>query len=459
LTIRRFAEIAWTQHWLARYGSLAIAPVAVALTVPGNWWMVCVAFTLVGIAIDRHSSRAFRTRIASMNVLGGKALRAVLRRYVTALALITACYSTPYALLSLAPHPGPILGLIFCSGAALVCASMHVMTRSMIFYSAPILLIGLAVNGLAAAGNEQAPLVAFLAVLIGANAIIMARAGARNFAELVAARARAEVAAEELEERVRERTAQLEEATHRAQAANNAKTVFLANMSHELRTPLNAVIGYAELVEEEIAEGRTEQCVADLAKIRASARHLLAMINEVLDFSRIEAGRLELMPSAFDLSALLASAVDTVRPIAAKNDTECSVSIEEGIGVVTADETRVRQCVLNLLSNAAKFTEGGRVSLVAERCTYAGAPAVAISVYDTGRGISREDLSRLFQPFVQADASATRKHDGAGLGLVITRRLARAMGGDVVAESELGEGSTFTLYLPIRAVEAQRAAA
>jgi signal transduction histidine kinase len=275
----------------------------------------------------------------------------------------------------------------------------------------------------------------------------MARAGAASFGDLIDMRMKAEEAAETLERRVAARTQELAVATRRAQTANKAKSAFLANMSHELRTPLNAVIGYAEIVEEDLAAGTTEGCAADLARIRKSATHLLTLINEVLDFSRIEAGKLELHMDNVPIERLLRDAVDTVAPLAARNNTSCRILIGDGVTAVQADETRLKQCVLNLLSNAAKFTRDGAIVVHVRSCRLGADLGVAIAVRDTGAGISGEDLARLFHPFVQADAGKTRQHDGAGLGLVITRRLARAMGGDIVAQSELGKGSVFTLFL------------
>jgi signal transduction histidine kinase len=263
-----------------------------------------------------------------------------------------------------------------------------------------------------------------------------------------------------LERRVEERTAQLAVVTRRAQAANRAKSLFLANMSHELRTPLNAVIGYAEIIGEDLESGDTSASAEDLQKICGAASHLLTLINEVLDLSRIEAGKLELRETDYDLAALLRGALDAVKPTASKQRTTCTLSIAAGAATtLRGDETRVRQCVLNLLSNAAKFTSNGTISVDARPCRIGSAPGVAIAVRDSGAGISPENLARLFQPFSQVDNSATRRHDGAGLGLVITRRLARAMGGDVAASSKLGEGSTFTLYLPAKPAAASRAAA
>jgi signal transduction histidine kinase len=403
---------------------------------------------------------SFRQLIERAEEMDEAALRRAVGAHIAGLAIITAAYVAPSAVLAFAPQPAPLVGLLFCAGAALICATLHVITPTMIFYTIPTILVGLALNAASFADGLPGIALAGMAVLLGVNATMAARAGATSFSDLIVARQTAEEAAEDLEQRVKERTAELAIVTRRAQAANKAKSMFLANMSHELRTPLNAVIGYSEIIEEDLASGETEQSTADLARIRGSANHLLAMINEVLDLSRIEAGKLELRPSDFDLEALLRGALDTVRPTAAKNRTLCQLNIAAGLtGQVRLDETRVRQCVLNLLSNAAKFTQGGVVALDVRRCRIGSVEGVAISVRDTGPGISEEQLARLFQPFAQADATHTRRHDGAGLGLVITRRLARAMGGDVQASSKPGHGSTFTLYLPVQMQGPARAVA
>jgi signal transduction histidine kinase len=459
MTIRRFAEVAWTRHGPTRYLSVGATPALVALLVPGLWWAPCALGAAVGIIIDLRAQRAFARLAANVEDMEDAALAKTVGRHVAALAVITAAYVLPYSVLAFAPQPAPVIGLLFCGGAALICATLHVMTRTMIFWTVPTILLGLMLNASALGEGLNSLILAAMAGLLGFNAIMAARAGAKSFGDLIGARQHAEEAAEDMERRVQERTKQLAIATKRAQAANKAKSMFLANMSHELRTPLNAVIGYSEIIEEDLEAGDTAQCAADLAKIRGAASHLLAMINEVLDLSRIEAGKLDLRPSEFDLSKMLRSALDTVRPTAAKNRTVCQLNIAPGISAINADETRLRQCLLNLLSNAAKFTQGGVVALDARACRIGSANGVAISVRDTGPGISEEQLARLFQPFMQIDATHTRAHDGAGLGLVITRRLARAMGGDVQACSKLGQGSVFTLYLPLSAANAQRAAA
>jgi signal transduction histidine kinase len=459
MTIRRFAEVAWTRHGPTRYVSVALTPLLVAVLIPGFWWLPCAIGGAIGVIIDLRAQAAFARLSADVDTFDAGQLRAAVGRHIAALAVITAAYVLPYSLLAFAPHPAPVIGLLFCAGAGLICATLHVMTRTMIFYTAPAILLGLILNAASFGEGLAALVLASMGALLGVNAVVAARAGATSFGALIEARLKAEEAAEDLERRVQERTAQLQVATRRAQAANRAKSLFLANMSHELRTPLNAVIGYSEIVEEDLASGDTSASAADLVRIRNAAGHLLTLINEVLDLSRIEAGKLELRPSAFDVAAMLRGALDTVRPMASKNRTTCQFNVTAGIGAVVADETRVRQCVLNLLSNAAKFTQDGVIALDLRPCRIGSMQGIAISVRDSGKGISSEDLARLFQPFVQVDVTNTRAHDGAGLGLVITRRLARAMGGDVQASSKLGQGSTFTLYLPLNAAETQRAAA
>lgn len=458
LTMRRFLEVAWTRHAGTRYLSVLAIPVLVAFFVPGLWWTACAAGALAGVYVDHRASVAFTRLAERAEDLHDSEMRALIDRQVAAITTMTALYSAPYVALAFAPPPGPAMGAFFCAAAALVCSCLHVMTPRMIFFTIPAPLAGLLINGLALAEGWNGVAVATMAAMLGVNAIIMARAGAVSFGELIRARLVAEETAGELERRVESRTAELALATKRAQAASRAKSIFLANMSHELRTPLNAVIGYAEIVEEDLARGETASCAEDLARIRGSAGHLLNLINEILDLSRIEAGKLELQLADVRLDEILRSTLETVRPLAAKNGTRCELRNTSDMQFVRADEMRLKQCLLNLLSNAAKFTRDGVICLRARPCTLAGGAGIAIDVCDTGKGIAASDLNRLFQPFVQADASPTRPHDGAGLGLVITRRLARAMGGDVTAASELGKGSTFTIYLPASAHERATAA-
>ncbi|MGH7648986.1 MAG: response regulator [Gemmatimonadaceae bacterium] len=232
-----------------------------------------------------------------------------------------------------------------------------------------------------------------------------------------------------------------------AEAANSAKSQFLANMSHELRTPLNAIIGYSEMLEEDATDRGHDDYVPDLQKIRAAGRHLLALINDVLDLSKIEAGKLDLYLETFDLGTAIADVATTVEPLVARRHNRLTVRCEKDLGAIHSDLTRLRQVLLNLLSNASKFTENGTITLAAER--YDG--AVILRVSDTGIGMTPEQMGRLFEPFSQAETSTSKKYGGTGLGLAITRRFCELMGGDVGVESVMGHGSTFTVRLPVDA--------
>jgi signal transduction histidine kinase len=233
-----------------------------------------------------------------------------------------------------------------------------------------------------------------------------------------------------------------------AEDASTAKSQFMANMSHELRTPLNAVIGYSEILEEDlVADGRSDGA-ADAARIRKAARHLLGLINEVLDLSKIEAGRMEVVSAPCNVLQVLADAVEQTRPLAEANGNRLSLAAPAALDPAFTDGGKLAQCLLNLLSNAAKFTANGtiHVSLKVE------GGAMTFVVADSGCGIAPADAKRLFQPFTQVDESLTRRTGGTGLGLVITRRLAGLMGGDVTFESTPGVGSVFSLRLPYEAV-------
>ncbi len=233
-----------------------------------------------------------------------------------------------------------------------------------------------------------------------------------------------------------------------AEAANRTKSQFLANMSHELRTPLNAIIGYSEMLAEEAEEDDEDTTSADLRKIHKAGRHLLALINDILDLSKIEAGKMELFLETFDVAEMANDVVSTIGPIVEKNGNQLIVEPLDSLGVMTADFTKVRQNLFNLLSNAAKFTENGVVTFTVRRESRGGIDGILFRIADTGVGITAEQQSRLFEVFSQADASTTRKYGGTGLGLAITRRFCLMMGGDVQVESEESKGSIFTMWLP-----------
>jgi signal transduction histidine kinase/DNA-binding response OmpR family regulator len=259
--------------------------------------------------------------------------------------------------------------------------------------------------------------------------------------------------AEELEVRVRERTRELEEANRKIEDASQHKSEFLANMSHELRTPMNAIIGFTRLVMRRAKDILPTREYENLGKILISAEHLLALINDILDLSKIEAGRMEVHLSHADLEPLVDLCLRTVEPLVRSERLELVKALEPDLPPLVTDQDKLKQILMNLLSNAVKFTEAGTVTVTA-RCQDG---KIAIAVSDTGIGIPPEAFELIFEEFRQVDSSSTRQYSGTGLGLSISRHLARLLGGDIAVQSTVGTGSTFTVTLPLRYDAAQPA--
>jgi signal transduction histidine kinase len=352
---------------------------------------------------------------------------------------------------------GQIAGMAVFTMMALYVAAFAYQSAPMLgaIMAPPVcaLLFSVAMTALNAPPGSPALMLAIVGV---SSALVMGAAGVMchlSYVRVWEARDKLAEERDALEERVVARTVELAGATARAEAANISKSLFLANMSHELRTPLNAVIGYAEMLDEDLEAEGLDALRSDAQRIQKSGRHLLGLINDVLDLSKIEAGRFDIECDFTDLGRILRDASDSLRMAAEERGNLIDVKIAPDIGPIWADQLRLHQCVLNLASNAVKFTERGVVSIAATREDDANGQWVVVRVRDTGIGIAQENLEKLFSPFIQADVSTTRRFGGTGLGLSITRNLARLMGGDVSVASVLGEGSTFTLRLPHRAFE------
>ena len=328
-----------------------------------------------------------------------------------------------------------------------VVCGQHTVSRSMVYFTLPFPALASLACMFALGQGALSHVLMLLGVVLVANIFNLTRKGVIASERLISAQISAEQAAVLLEARVRERTAQLEEATFAAESANIAKSQFLASVTHELRTPLNAIIGYGEILRETAQYDSRASDVADLDRIHGAARQLLTIVNDILDFAMLDARRGELDLDLIDARETARVAASAIRPAMVLNK---STFIEElgDLGACRTDVIKLNQCLHHLLSNAAKFTHAGTVKFRADRLASPNGDILEFRVTDTGIGIDCDKLAMLFEPFNRVDGTSTRKFGGTGLGLAITRRLARLLGGDVTVESQIGKGSTFVLRIP-----------
>ncbi|MDH5231111.1 MAG: ATP-binding protein [Gammaproteobacteria bacterium] len=249
---------------------------------------------------------------------------------------------------------------------------------------------------------------------------------------------------------IQEKQADLQMAVEHAEQASVAKSAFLANMSHELRTPLNAIIGYSEMIRDEINEREDKFYLEDIERVIGSGNHLLSLINDILDLSKIEAGKMDIILDEFDFCDVIKQVIETCVPLIEKNHNVLNTDFNQNLGLMHTDQVKFRQILYNLLSNAAKFTEDGCITIEAKRIDYNNGPWIFVIIKDTGIGMDHAQQQRIFQEFAQADVSTTRKYGGTGLGLSLTKRFCEMLGGYIRVESELGKGSSFIIELPMQ---------
>jgi signal transduction histidine kinase len=424
--------------------SLAIAyytlGVPLAALVPVVYQVLTVA-SVIAFLVTRNFQR-FRFQQALLIFLGPIALHYFLGGFVNSSGVILSSFLAP------------LIAILFHGGR-----------QSWPWFVAlwVVLLVLVAADSTLAAGAHTLPdsaRVVFFLFHIGAVGSVT-YAGIRYHASLLDAEKAEQVS---LNERLTLTASELSLALTRLEDTNVAladagrqKSRFLATMSHELRTPLNAIIGYSEMLEEEAAELGKESFSQDLQKIHVSGRHLLGLIDDVLDLSKIEAGRMQVFTERLDVTRLISSVVALAEPLIKRNGNRLVVESEGALGALDTDVTKVRQVVLNLLSNSAKFTEGGTITL--RTAPEPDGTAVVFSVQDTGIGMTSEQLGRLFEEFSQAEAGTYRNYGGTGLGLALSRELARILGGEISVESTPGVGSTFTFTVPREVPAAERAIA
>jgi signal transduction histidine kinase len=442
--LQHYLDRTGNQHWLVRvFSAFTIVALVFGLEglsaalIAGVWW--------VGAGILEYFNfkrlRRQREEVADANQ---EQLDKIVAEFFVAISALGAYYAIPALALSFGDQNGKLLGFVIGATCLMNIAIQNVFHPRLIFFSLPFPAFAFLAVSLSLANDRAQPwLVVIVGLVFIVQTVLLTLTIARTDRALLDAR----------------RLAQ-EEAVARSEAdsANAAKTNFLATMSHELRTPLNAVIGYGELLKENAEFEERTSDVEDIDKVLVSGRRLLQLVSDVLDMSHINAGGLTLETKRFDVAEVVTHALELSTPMIKANQNMITSSLSPDLGEAISDPARFGQCIGNLLSNAAKFTKNGSIYLEAVRHFDTKGDMIVVSVSDNGIGIAPDQLSRLFTPFTQVDESKTRAYEGAGLGLALTRGLARLMGGDVRATSALGKGSRFSLTIRAETERAAKAA-
>jgi signal transduction histidine kinase len=430
-TLLHFMQRTHQEHLTTRISATFIAALVLAFAVPDYVKPLIVVWVTITVFAELVVTKIVRACESELNSAERPDTYTITKKLFQVTGALSAIYGVLALGLAFIPGSGPFISGLWAASILMNISSHHTLHDRMMVWSMPTAALALCTSGFFI-GRATG----ILAVLTVYTTISLTRAAVRSYASLIDAIAESKTQSE---------------ARAQADAANSAKSDFLANMSHELRTPLNAIIGYSELMREDAVDTGRVQDVGDHDKVLGSATRLLRLVNDVLDVSKIEAGNMTCELIEFDMCNEVRAACETVRPAIEANGNKLIIEIDPYLGPVTSDSFKLGQCVLNLLSNAAKFTKDGTIIAKAWRGIESQRDMVFVSVTDTGLGMTPAQVGGLFQAFTQADASITRRFGGTGLGLSLTRSLARLMGGDVDVVSRLNEGSCFTLSIVCRA--------
>jgi signal transduction histidine kinase len=430
-SLKHYLNRAHHQHWHTRIFAAFCLVVLVGLLESQTAAVLSIIWFIGTSAAEWFAFKDLQSMKAQIQVTDATGRDAIMGRLFVQAAALAAIYTLPSIGLSFGDQAGKVLGFVLCASILMNIATQHVIHSRLVFFTLPFPALGLLMCATALAGASPW-LIAFVIGVYVLQTALLTRTATRTYSSLIEAQNSA-----------------LEEAAARgaADSANQTKSNFLANMNHELRTPLNAVLGYGEILRENAEFENRSSDVRDIDKVLGSAKRLLGLIGEILDMSKIEAGALVLESKVFDVAQELQTALDMVRPAAAQNGNILVTDFNSSLGSAVSDPSRFSQCILNLVSNAVKFTKDGTVTVSALRGTSPRGETIIVSVLDTGIGIAPEKLAFIFQPFAQADETMTRRYGGTGLGLSLTRALAQHMGGDVTVSSEIGKGSRFDLTI------------